>query len=64
MKKYLLATFYLVVMYAIYRHPIVLPNEGKSIPTWEEEKQLPMASDQKYASEILTQKSPLFGKMK
>ncbi|MFT4665949.1 MAG: hypothetical protein ACI9XB_002906 [Gammaproteobacteria bacterium] len=61
MKKYLLTGFYLLVMLAIYHHPIVLPNEGTSIPTGKEQRIVPNnepdAGSEIYALETIIQKS-------
>jgi len=61
MKKYLLSGFYLLVMLAIYHHPIILPNEGPSIPTGSAPKSTPTnspeAKSEVYALETTTQKS-------
>ncbi len=61
MNKYLLTGFYLLVMLAVYHHPIVLPNEGKSIPSIEKQKSIPKnESDldvEAYALETMAQKS-------
>lgn len=60
MNKYLLTSFYLLVMFAIYQHPITLPNEGKSIPTSKEHK-LQKLSPNTYAFQEMAQKTAILG---
>lgn len=63
MNKYLLTSFYLLVMFAIYQHPITLPNEGASIPTNQEHK-LQKSSPKTYAFQDMTQKTSILSKEK
>ena len=55
MQKYLLTAIYLLIMLAILKYPITLPNEGKAIPTWGEEQ--PIQAQKDYVMGKKTQKT-------
>lgn len=58
MLKYFLTALYLLIMLAILKSPVNLPNEGLSKPTWEPEA--PKTPEKEYAAETSTQKTAIY----